>query len=236
LQLLGDVKHRQLCLFLLVLLSWSASAAEKIPLKIVTCELLLHPLRKLVSRHDVQLSLKHIRSRVEYRVGPSAELSLEPVLYEGFTSDLQKEPGREVLRRLNTLALSLGKKPDVQTVALEFRGKENIEKAIQTVLSLEPELSKTYRSLLTRASLFGAAAALVGRKARRIVREDWQHHALIRYLQQVIQESPSDRFVMIGSNMTLPLEYHQQSAFLDHLVFFDGETLEPVWLVIYRVY
>jgi hypothetical protein len=75
---------------------------------------------------------------------------------------------------------------------------------------------------------------------------------------------------MMGSNMTLPLEYHrllmdvaptqasiengrlagvrargldrsgsttqEQSAFLDHLVFFDGETLEPVWIAIYRVY
>jgi hypothetical protein len=270
LQLLRDVKHRQLCCLLLTLLSWSAWAAEKIPLKIVTCELLLHPLRKLASSDDAQLSLKHIRSRVEYRVGADFGVSLEPVLYDGFTSDLKKEPGSEVLRRLNMLVLSLEKNPDIQIVALEFRGKENIERALQAALTLEPELSKTYRALLPRASLFGAAEALVGRKAHRIAREDGQHHILIRYLQQLIQEPPSDRFFMMGSNMTLPLEYHrllmdvaptqasiengrlagvrargldrsgsttqEQSAFLDHLVFFDGETLEPVWIAIYRVY
>jgi hypothetical protein len=182
------------------LLSCSAWAAEKIPLKTVTCELLLQSLENLASTNGVWISLEHIRSRVEYRVGSNVEVSLEPVFYDGFTSDMKKESESGVLKRLNELALSLENKPNIRIVALEFRGKENIEKALQTALTLEPEMNKP------------------------------QYHFLIQYLQQLIQELPNDRFLIIGSTQ------QEQSAFLDHLAFFDGETMEPVWIAIYRAY
>jgi hypothetical protein len=198
LQLLRDVKHRQLSLIVLILLSWCGRAAEKIPPKTVTCELLLQSLENLASTNDVEISLEHIRSRVEYRVGSNVEVSLEPVFYDGFTSEMKKESQSGVLKRLNALALSLEKKPDIRIVALEFRGKDNIEKALHAALTLEPEMNKS------------------------------QYRFLIQYLQQLIQELPNDRFLIIGSSP------QEQSTFLDQLAFFDGNTMEPVWIAIYR--